>query len=368
MKIALTDLKVQALKPGVYFDMKTPAFGLRVGVHRRTWIAMKGPARTIITLGHYPSISLQEARRKALLVLASPTQKNVAMTFPEALTAYMEQGKWRPSTRTVMKSTLKPFTWTRQLSKITHEDIAQALEAISAPSMRAHAFKDLRTFFNWCVPRYLSASPCVGIKMPAQPTRSRVLTDDELVKVWRAAELIGYPFGIIVMLLILTGQRRSEIGSLRWNYIHQDKITLPPEATKNGREHSFPLSPFTNRLLGLCLTSTTPSSKSSTDSPSLLFPAKNQPERPFSGWSKSHASLLKLSGTSDWTLHDLRRTFSTKMAFLKVRQEVTEKLLNHVSGSISGVAAIYNRHAYFEEMTEALALYETHLQTLLRKE
>ena len=352
-----TDLAIQSLPPGLHFDERTPSFGIRIGVYRKTWLVLKGDNRTKVRLGHYPDLSLAEARRKALVALGSPLAPKSSMSFQDAKAAFLALPRWKPRSLSVLESSLKHFAWTRQLDKITHEDVATALEAIKAPSARAHALKDIRTFFNWCVPRYLPSSPATGLVMDSQPTRSRVLSDEELVKVWRAAELIGYPFGHIVMMLILTGQRRSEIGSLRAEYIHGDRITLPPEVTKNGREHTFPLTVMAATLL-----------------PSLdgfvFRPTRDTRSATghFNAWSKSHAALLTASGTKDWTLHDLRRTFSTKMAALKVRQEVTEKLLNHVSGSISGVAAIYNRHSYFEEMTEALALYETHLQTLLRKE
>jgi integrase len=355
----LTDLAVQALRPGLHFDEKTPSFGIRVGKNRKTWLVVKGANRTKVSIGQYPSISLQEARRKALVELGSPTLKAAAMTFPDALAVYLEQGRWRPSTRQVMKSTLKPFTWTKQLAKITHEDIAQALEAIEAPSMRFHAFKDLRTFLNWCVPRYLPSSPCVGIKMDAQPTRARMLTDEEIKVVWKAAEQTTGHYGIIVRLLLLTGQRRSEIGSLKWDYIKSDRITLPAEATKNGREHTFPIGTSVASII-----------REVRQSGSPVFPArtsKSLEATPFNGWSKSHAALLKASNTSGWTLHDLRRTFATNLAALNVPIHVTEKLLNHVSGSLSGVAGIYNRYSYEKEMRDAVELWEAHLLNLLAR-
>jgi integrase len=346
---------VQKLKPGVYFDTKLPSFGIRVGKHRRTWIIMKGQhPRRSITLGQYPAVSLRDARKKATAAFVAPDIKRATITFPEAKEEFLRQDRWRPQTKRVLTSNLKHFTWKGQLAKITQEQVLEALDQIEGKSARWHAKKDITTFFNWCVPRYLAANPATGIRMEKQPSRDRVLTDDELVKVWKAAEQMGQ-FGRIIRLLIATGQRRTEIGSLHASYISDDRIVWPADAVKNGVEHHLPLGTLAKSLLP-------------TATNGYLFPATREPEKPFSAWSKSHSYLLKLSGTSGWTLHDLRRAFATNLAALKVRQEVTEKILNHISGSVSGVAAIYNRHSYFSEMREALQLWEERLQSLLARQ
>lgn len=348
-KIALTDMGVQKLAQGTYFDTKTPAFGIRIGKHRKTWIATKGRDRKTITLGHYPALSLQKARRAALAAFVAPEVKAASITFPEALELFLAQDKWRPSSLRVLKSSLKHFSWTKPLAKISHEDVRESLASISSRSARAHALKDIRSFFNWCIPRYLSSSPSVGIKMEPQPSRDRVLTDDELKRVWIAAGELGQ-FGVIVKLLILTGQRRSEIGSLQPTWIQADRLVFPSNAVKNGREHILPIEPHSASLI------------------STLNSLHSSPTWPaFSAWSKSTAKLLKLSGTGGWTLHDLRRTFATNLAALGVPIHVTEKILNHASGTVSGVAAIYNRHTYFSEMRDALQLWEERLLFIARQ-
>jgi integrase len=345
----------------LHFDTKTPAFGIRVGKLRRTWLVVKGKNRTKVALGHYPAISLQDARKRAKLELATPSSTKPEITFPEALEAFLGQSRWRLHSKRVLASSLKHFTWKRLLSKITPEDVIEALDAIQAPSARAHALKDVRSFFNWCIPRYLSASPAQGIKMEKQPTRDRVLTDDELVRVWKAAEQIGHPFGTIVMLLILTGQRRTEIGSLKWDYIKNDRLTLPPAVTKNGREHSFPLGTLAISTLN------SQSASARQRSATYLFPAHGKPEGSFKGWSNSLSRLHKLSTTSDWTLHDLRRTFATNLAALNVPIHVTEKLLNHISGTTGGLVGIYQRHQYWDEQVDALRRWEERVQFLARQ-
>lgn len=362
VKTALTDLGLQRLKPGTYFDTKTPAFGIRVGKHRRTWLITKGQDRKVITLGHYPDLSLADARKRALVALGSPLQVQAAITFPEARTLFLAQDRWRAGSLRVLKSNLNKFTWTRPLVKITYEDVSTALEAIEKPSARAHALKDIRTFFNWCIPRYLSASPAAGIKMEAQPSRDRVLTDAELKAVWIAAGELGQ-FGVIVKLLMLTGQRRTEIATLQRSWLDQNSITFPKEVTKNGRLHHLPL----RAICASFMPAVSPSSSTTTPaSTTYLFPAPGTANAPITAWSKNQAALLKLSKTSGWTLHDIRRTVATNLAALGTPIHVTEKILNHVSGSLSGVAGIYNRHNYWDEMQVALDAWENRLQEIVR--
>jgi len=97
-------------------------------------------------------------------------------------------------------------------------------------------------------PRYLKTSPCVGIKKPPQKSRDRVLTDDELRKVWKRAEELGHPYGTIVQLLILTGQRSGEIAALQWEWIGEDSISIPASVTKNGRATTIPLGQLARQM------------------------------------------------------------------------------------------------------------------------
>lgn len=347
-----TDVSIRNLSTeGYHWDSKTTGLGIRVGKNRKTWVVVKGKNRTKVTLGHYPSLGLAEARRKALLEITAPRADKPSLTFPEALQLFLGQDKWRPRSKKVLESSLRHFTWKGSLDKITHEDVAQALDAIKSPSARAHALKDIRSFFNWTVPRYLPASPAAGLRMASQPKRARVLSDDELRRVWTACE---GTFGTIVRLLILTGQRKSEIGGLQWEWINQGGITLPPTVTKNGREHSLPLGTFTAEILR------TASSKSG-----IMFSATGAPSLPYNGYAFHLKMLQKASQTSDWTLHDLRRTFATNLAALGVPIHITEKLLNHVSGTTGGLVGIYNRYAYWDEQKAALEKWENKLQEIV---
>lgn len=117
-KISLTDMGVQKPTAGTYFDARTPAFGIRVGKHRKTWIATKGKDRRVITLGHYPAVSLSDARKRAYKVFLAPEEARSTITFPEAKEAYLAQEKWRSHSRRVLTSSLKHFTWTCRLTKV----------------------------------------------------------------------------------------------------------------------------------------------------------------------------------------------------------------------------------------------------------
>jgi integrase len=355
----LTDLSVRNLPEGLHLDARLPSFGIRVGKKRRTWIVIKGNNRTKISLGHYPAMSLADARKRAMAELSKPPSSSEAAnmpSYPEALAEFhaTHVADLRPrSAYQLSRNLTRHFKWTKPLDQITHQDVLTALDGIEARSQRAHALKDIRTFFNWSIPRYLKSSPCIGIKKPAQKPRDRVLADDELCKVWNRAREIGYPYGTIVLLLILTGQRLGEIAGLRWEWIAEGTVTFPAEITKNARASRIPLG-----MIARCIVEEAPRHSL------LLFPARGHVTRPFNGFGASKKSLDKC-GVENFTHHDLRRTFATNMARLGGRLEVTEKLLNHVSGSMGGIVGVYQRHEFMEEMREAVRRYEVWLSGVL---
>ncbi len=294
-KIRFTDLAIRSLSEGMYFDERTPSFGIRVGKHRRTWLILKEPNRTKVRLGHYPDLSLADARKKALVALGSRLEHSHAPTFPDARQQYLDQGQWRPRSKYEITRTLnRHFHWTKTINKITHRDVAEAIDAIEAKSEAAHALKDIKTFFSWCVPRYLAHSPCTGLKHASRYVpRERLLATDELAAIWRAAEVMeGY--GRQVQLLIATGQRCNQIISLRPEWIdHKNRlIKFPASVMKGNRSHTIPLGALAASLLG--------------------------GDRPTTYQGKKKPELDRLSGVTGWTLHDLRRAFASGLASLGV--------------------------------------------------
>ena len=130
-------------------------------------------------------------------------------------------------------------------------------------------------------------------------------------------------------------------------------ITFPASITKNKRVH---VVPFGNRAEYLLRRG---------HGEGLLFPARDTDgKRPFDGWSKCKPKLDEILGISPWTLHDLRRTFATNLAGLGVSVHVTEKLLNHVSGTMGGIVGVYQRYDFMLEMREAIEKWERHVRAL----
>jgi integrase len=362
----LTDIAVRGLKtPGTYTDESTPGFCLRVGKNRKTWFVIRGKERVRTNIGRYPSMSLADARKKALVLLGSPIEPKVKpKKFTEALQAFFDihVPTLKPRTQREIKRVLnrhfaKPFR-NKDLDQITHEDIASITDALAqaAPSEAWHAFKDARTFFRWCVPRYLKHAPVEGLKSPTKYiARKRVLRDNELTIVWRTAVEVGYPFGTALQLSTLWGTRWSETIGCRRPYINEKErlITLPD--TKNGTEFCFPYGEMSAAILD------TIPRFNSTD---LLFPGRD-PEKPWNGAGKAKWQFDKLCKIDPWQILDLRRTFATKIAERRdglpdVPPYIIEQLLNHqvgtlqTQGVISAVAMVYNRARYLPEMRQAI--------------
>ena len=162
----------------------------------------------------------------------------------------------------------------------------------------------------------------------------------------------------VVALLCLTGAEARRAAALQWTWIEGDHIEFPAEITKNGQAWTVPLSNSAQTVL-----SNVPRFQSS----NYVFPASRQrSERTttINGWSKAKAAFDRECGVSEWTLHDLRRTFATNLQRLGVRLEVTEALLNHVSGTRAGIVGVYQQHRYEAEKREAIQRFEAYLTSL----
>jgi integrase len=241
-------------------------------------------------------------------------------------------------------------------------DIEKGSGAVTRNRVRS----SLSAFLTWAVKEgLLDANPVIGTgKAEEGSSRERVLTQSELAEVWAA--LPQDHFGDIVRLLILTAQRREEIGGLAWSEVDLSEalISLPPERVKNRRLHQLPLSPQAQAIL---------ERQPRRNSRDLIFGVG---EGGFSGWSdckerldkailaKRREADPKAKPMPDWRLHDLRRTTATMMAELRVLPHIIEAVLNHVSGHKAGVAGVYNCALYLSEMREALAKWADHVDAI----
>lgn len=380
-KTKLTDLTVRNLQAPAsgqetYWDENLPGFGCRVSQGgQKTFVIMYGPReiRRRKIVGRYPHQSLKEARDQAkkmqaeiaLGIISRPKTASQSTTFDEALDRFLNAAMQRSRSRTVSdydRLLSRHFAFGRKrIADIDKQDLQKCLAKLdSVPSERKHADTVIRIFFNWAYREDLiDKNPVARLQRLANvAARERVLSARELGEMFEKAKCFTWPFGPIVCLCILTGQRRSEIGGLKWDWIDLGErlISFPGEHVKNGRTHAFPIGPVTAQLI-----------EKLPHIDDFVFSGRNQKNDTFNGWAKSKREFDKtLSGVEHYTLHDLRRTFSTMHAKIGTPIHITERLLNHASGSISGVAAIYNRHTYLEEMREAVAAYEMYLVGLSR--
>jgi integrase len=365
-KLHMTDVVVSRLKlSGTYYDETTPAFGLRVGKNRKTWFVVRGRERLRTNVGQYPAISLADARKEARKLLTEEVTKADRITFDAAYDIFKEALKSKKERtqydyKRVLEKYLQPKLGTKKLFDISYDDIT----AITNPLTRSEQRNTLavgRTFFRWCVRpprRYLKHSPLEGVEIPKAGKRKRILNEDELVAVWHATLRQGYPHGTVCQLLALTGQREGEIANLRRPWINEkvQTITLPEWLTKNSKEHTFPYGELVADILeGI-------PRRNDTD---LLFPCRISNERPISGWSKFKKQLD--DGVSNWTLHDLRRTYRSMHGQIGTPPEIAERLINHAASVQTEVEAIYDRWTYLPQMREAVLAFEDHFKSVLAR-
>jgi integrase len=371
-KALLTDIVAKNARSALgerftIWDTNLPAFGLRVSAQTKTWTVMLDrKQRRRVTVGRYPAMGLQTARAEARrLINASALARFTPGITPISFSAALEKfvalhlsGNRRSTAverERVLRKHCEPRWKSRILSDIHRSDVTAILDSMhGTPIMANNTFAIIRLFFRWSARRgYLLNSPCEAMQAPTKRrSRDRVLNREELRKVLHTARSAG-DFGSIVTLLAFTAQRRGEIAALHSSWINRDAmlLTIPKDVAKNGHEHQVPLTPA---VLGFL-----------PDVEGLLFPARGGRHKPFNGWSKSMQSFRNACAIENFTLHDLRRTAATTMAEdLNVLPHVIERLLNHLTGTISPVGKIYNRAKYLPEIRQALLGYEQFLLSL----
>ncbi len=377
----LSDVLIRSLKPPstgqyVVYDDLVPGFGARVsqgGAVSFILLYRVGRHRKRATIGKWPIITLSDARAQAKKILAKvtleehPLTKPVSIKFREAVDLFLTTHvipNSRESTRVEYERLLRkhwlPVVGDKPISSITHHDILHVTDALlDRPALATHAHVVARTLFNWARKRrYITVSPCDGLRLPQTPVaRDRLLDDSEVVSIHRASVTFGYPYGNLVRLLLYTGMRRNEAARMKWEYITETSINIPAELSKNGEPRSIPLTDLSRDLIA-SIPQMTP----------FVFPARGNDSATFSGFSKCKHDLDRVCAIELWVLHDMRRYFSSTLAKLAVSQIVTERLLGHTTGSLSPVARIYNRYQYADEIRDAITRYDRYLQTLLKSD
>jgi integrase len=415
--IKLTQAAVERLRPPAsgrveYWDSQLPGFGLRVSAPRpgskdgrRTWQAMyrvngRLARETIGTMAVIPNVAeareiARESLRKAQQGIDPTAERRRAEeaaaheageaavrardTLGSVIDRYLaERAKprmrpdyYKEASRALLVDVVAALG-DRPIRDLTRREIRELIGAIVARGRAphaAHVLSYLRTALNWAVGQEIIAeSRAAGIPDPdprqrQDRERDRVLKDAELGLFWLACDKLGWPFGPLFKLLVLTAQRRDEVAAASWDEFDIAKAVwiLPENRTKNGRQHLVHLAPAVTEILAEL--PRLPGSN-------LLFTTTGR--TPVSGFGRAKERVAALmqelsddQGIEPFTLHDLRRSAATGMAELGIAHHVLDKVLNHSAGKISGVARIYNRHSYEAERQAALGIWAQHVTGLV---
>ncbi len=424
-KIKFTDAAAQRLKAPAggridYFDVSLPGFALRVAgptdrtpEGRRTWTLFYrygGVQKRLSFDPPYPALSLAEGRRKAGNAMAElaegkdpaatkadakaaaarapDTFANVADLFiKRSLEAKGRAPRYIEGVRQNFQNHVLPHWGERDIKSITRRDVIELLDAVmdhgsvmkrcdgkqhtapGGPICANRTLAAIRALFNFALRRgVIDSTPVALVERPGEETRrARTLNADETLAVWRAADGLSYPFGPFFRLALLTGQRRDEVGGMRWADLDLDAgtWTLAAEATKAGREHVVPLTASAIEILQRLPRKAHATDRGVKPSPYVFTMAGDMP---VSGFSRAKRRLDQAiakardgAALAPWTIHDLRRTVATEMGRLGVSRFVIGRVLNHADRAVTG---IYDRYTYLDEKRHALDVWAQYLGNL----
>jgi integrase len=333
------------------------------------------------TLGAWPAIKLAEARKLAAHALAQVAQgtdprvekreakseavkrgRDTVGRLAEQFLGYQEKRLRAQSVRQlqhIFHNIVCPAWQGRTVHDIRRRDIIELVEAVAVdrPIMANRAQQALSRFFNWACERdILESSPCAGVKPPSKENaRNRVLSDRELVALWNACDDIDEPARSCVRMLMLTGQRRSEVAGMRRSEIDGDVWHIPAARMKGGQAHLLPLSARAVTILDAM-----PNGRD------LVFAVGEGPLTHFERVKEEVDAIMQ--PTTPWVWHDIRRTVASGMASLGITVPVIEKVLAHRSGTFRGIVGTYQRHSFVPEMRNALERWAEHLDRLVHGE
>jgi integrase len=389
MKLSVKNAASVALPAGkrdhLVFDDAIPGFGLRVReAGSRTWIYQYslGDKQRRMVIGKASAIPADKARQIASELHAKVRLGNdpahdkelskaaASHTFGSIADQYLTWQRSRLRPKSLMeverhiRKNAKPLH-TMPLAAVDRRAIAARLGEIADASGEVQANRTratLAAMYVWAMKAgHAESNPVSNTNRYDEQSRERVLAEHELALIWNACNDTQY--GSLIKLLMLTGQRRSEIGALRWSEINFDKgvIELPPARTKNKKPHQVPMSETVAAILR---------AQTRFENRDLVFGYR---DGPYQGWGEAKENLdARIAARTGkplepWTVHDLRRSTATHMADLGVQPHIIEAILNHVSGHKGGIAGIYNRANYAAEKTQALTLWAKHLAAIVKK-
>ena len=371
------------VKETVYWDASLPGFGVKVTPKGRKVflvlyrLAGAGSRLRKYTIGPYGRVTLPMPRAQAQKIFAArldgrdPAQEKkesrrrlVVDRVDDLVETFIREhvakiGTSRRITNLLRRDVI-PHWGTKSIHEIKKRNVSDLVSLIAQRNSHAshRLLKTLKTFFRWCAGRaVIDFSPAEGISSPyREASRDRVLTDPELAAVIIAARQMPPPYGRIVEFLALTGQRREEVAQLRWEELDEKTRTwtIPASRTKNKKAHIVHISELAWKVIEACLRG----------APYVFSTATG---KRFQSFGKEKRAIDKLTSVIGWRLHDLRRTIVSGMARLGVPPHVADKILNHQEGTISGVAAVYQRHDFLSERKEALDRWGAHVEQIVER-
>ena len=375
-----------------YFDTTFPALALRVTANgHKSWSLFYRNAGRLrrYTIGAYPAFDPAAARKAASSALhrladgidpgeekrvRRSAPKPLADDFASVAREYLERQVKRNTAASTYRETARiieqdviPEWGKRPIGSILRRDVSALIDKKAASGAEVQANRilaRLRTLFGWAVEKdRIPANPCEGLRPPTkEKARDRVLTEEEIRIFWHAADELDWPFGPLFKLLLLTAQRRDEVATMEWSKINLDTgvWSIPREKAKNDHGHDVQLSaealaivkalprvagPYVFSTNGKTAVSGFSRAKERLDALMLTALKAAAAER---GDDPAETTL------DPWILHDLRRTATTGMAGVRIPPHVVDRILNHISGTIRGVARVYNRFEYADERRSAL--------------
>jgi integrase len=392
----LIDRATPQSKRFVIWDRGLPGFGCRVSPSgRRIFVVsyrMPDSRRAITaTLGAYGVLTLEQARDMALKLLAkvrdggdpraekrergqaearlSVTQ--LVLQYADALrtgTAFSKRLKGRPASQGYVEDTLhylRLFTSAcgqQAAASVTRSDVVRVLNGyVRRPATYRHLHGAISRLYGWARRHEMvDNDPANDIETATAPARERVLSLAELVQVWRAAEQLEPLYRDLVQLMVLTGQRRTEVAGMRWGEVDLARgvWTLPAARTKARRQHAIPLP----RLAVACLQARRNAFRRSPQQDDLVLPTLGRDGRtiaPISGWNWLKRELDRRTGIPPWRLHDFRRSLVTILAERGIDIALLDSLLNHAASvTRAGVIGVYQKASLIEPMRQTMAIWD----------
>jgi integrase len=367
----LTDKMLRGLKPAAsgqidVWDELLLGFGVRVGTTGRksffVGTRINGRYKRITLKPPYDLLSLADARVKAKAIMSDAhagigpelrKKREEKGTFGAVAKSFMQDYAKNHRTRDEMQRIIDRYLaeWhERQISEITRGEIKELLrvKARTAPIMANRIKALVSKIFTWALKEeIIEASPALSLDPPGgsekDRERTRTLSADEIRLVWNSFDKLGYPWGPLFKMLIITGQRCGEVGGMKRSEITDDGWHVPNERAKSGRGHLIPLSSLAREILDEV-----------PEIGELVFRTR------LGSWSWAKERVD--AKIPHWRLHDLRRTFATQLRSLGVDRVVVSKLLNHAE---AGVTKIYDRYAADPEKAAAMDRWANRLREII---